>query len=161
MLVFLSMYGPQNAVEAAWARLLGIRKKRSEDAYYYDDKGKIMIEGDQIRIDPHHRPVSVKSALSEGKMHLVCVDPALTTFHGANASFFYFADPPSEFRSRLGRHLSIPTHSDWNDWLWGTGISSSLVQLLEGFGHEVYRVDANQDQWLPLIQEALLNGVIS
>lgn len=159
VVVMLSMYGPQNAVEAAWARLTGLQKKRS--GYYVGSAGKVQVYKDLVRIDPVNRPVTVKTAIAEGKSHLVCVDRALTVYHGAEASFFYFADDPSQFRSRLGQYLEIPTHGDWNGWLWETGLEHGLVHLLEGFGHEVYHVQSNADEWLPLIQEALLNGDIS
>lgn len=161
VLVMLSLYGPQNAVEAAWARLLLLRKKRGDKPYYGGSKGKLLVSEDKIRIDPENRPVTVKTSIAEGKTHLVCVDPALTIYHGANASFFYFADTPSQFRSRLGRYLNIPTHEDWNDWLWETGLKEELIQLLDGFGHKVYHVNSSTDLWLPVILNGLEQGQIS
>lgn len=159
VVVMLSMYGAQNAVEAAWARLTGLKKSRG--GYYSGDTNKLQIHEYNVRIDPENRPLSVKTAIAEGKVHLVVVDRALTAYHGANASFFYFADDRSQFRSRLGQHLEIPTHEDWNEWLWNTGLEHGLVQLLAGFGHEVYRVDSSADEWLPLITDGLEHGDIS
>ena len=159
IMVMLSMFGAQNAVEAAWARLAGLQKKKS--GYYSGVAGKVQVNKDLIRIDPESRPVSVKTAIAEGKVHLVCIDRALTVYHGAKSSFFYFADQPSNFRSRLGQFLEIPTHEDWNQWLWETGLEQGLIHLLDGFGHEVYHVTSTTDEWLPLIQDGLKHGDIA
>ena len=104
--------------------------------------------------------MSTKVSMGGGKTHMLIMDKRLTTFAEPYSSTFLFADNPSEFRSRLSRHLVVPTHESWNDFLWRAGLAESLITTCVGFGTLVYTVRTPRDRWLAIIKKGLSSGEI-
>lgn len=160
-LAFLSLFGPQNAVRAVWASLMGKRR------------GYVQVAGNYVSVDeeaayvtiqrPFRKPgepaVKGKRSNATDMMHLVTLHPAATNrISGMADEFIVLGDEPQKnFWSRLNRLCRVPFRREWSDRLWDAGLNADfpLIKPLGGFGLPAFHVDCQTEGWHEIAKEII------
>lgn len=152
-LVFLSLFGPRNAVRALWARLFDERS----GGLVLDDSpaeyrcGYYLMKGVKY--------ISLSAPLGKQTLHQVVIHPEATHQVSPFLGHFYQVGPSPEERyfARLNRACPVPFRSSWREPLWRLGLQAGLIQALGGFGLPGYRVDTT-DAWAGVVKSAIEKG---
>lgn len=145
-IVFLSMYGPQNAVRAVWATL---NLKRG---------GVVQVAGESVVLDADaeyvtvQRPVGTKS---DDLLHLVTMDQRATSRVSAFADKFFAvgAHPEWNWFGRFNRLCQIPVRRSWAPALWQLGQrdESPPIVRLDGVGVPGYEISCDTERWREIV----------
>jgi hypothetical protein len=152
-LVLLSMFGPRNAVRAAWAKLF---KAASRGGHR-----------DSIEVGEQHVSLSdrayftVTAPIGRGLLHSVIFHSQL----GHNApdlGYLYQTGPAAERRyfDRLTRWCPVPMRTTWREPLWELGKAAGAVLEVRGHGREAWRVDTTREVWEPILTTAIREGAL-
>lgn len=151
--VILSLFGPRNAVRAAWARLCGGKGR----ARRY---GNNLNVGDyQVALDETVKYITIQTPMSRQMLHIVMLHPMATHQASPFTTWFYQVGPEPEERyfARLNRVCPVPFKPEWQETLWKLGQEEKLITPLRGAGLPGYLVDAS-DKWGKLVKDGLLSG---
>jgi hypothetical protein len=150
--IYLSMVGYRTAVRGVWAALLDNRAielanqvlRRAEGAY-----------------------VSKTVQLPEsGLDHMVLLHHQAALPHLEAGQSFYVLNahdtPPLErFVAMLDRATAVPLLKTWGAELWKQGIKTQLIEpLADTRGVEGWRVSADSELWLALIEQGIQRGTL-
>ena len=148
----LSLFGPRNAVRAAWARLSGKVKHAS------------LTLGDELhlKLAETEKYVTIQTPMSRQMLHVVLIHPAATHQYSAFAPQFLQIGPEPEvgYFSRLNRMCPIPFRPAWREPLWRIGLENKLITPLPGFGIPGYMVQTT-DVWAPFVKQHILDGSLT
>lgn len=151
-LVLLSMFGPRNAVRAAWATLAKTSGRRGRH-------GSIVVGGTNIGMKEDVSYSVVNAPLERGLLHSVIFHPMLS--HNApDTGFIYQVGPEAERRyfDRLARWCPVPLRKTWCAPLWDVGRENGAITEVKGHGREVWHVSTTRDVWEPIVRDALISG---
>lgn len=153
-LVLLSLFGPHNAVRAAWADLFKATRRKYVNG--------IRIGGQEVKRDNDLAYVSSSASLGRGLLHLVVFDPRLGHLAPAE-EFFLQAGPNADelYFDRLSRWCPIPFRASWRARLWELGRAAGAITLLPGHGREVWRVTTTREVWEPIVTTAITDGSLN
>ncbi len=151
--IYLSMVGYRTAVRGVWAALMDNRAielssqvlRRAEGAY-----------------------VSKTVQLPEsGLDHMVLLHHQAAILQLEAGQSFYLLNendvPPIErFVAMLDRATAVPLLTNWGAELWKQGIKTQLVEpLADTRGVEGWRVNADSELWLALIEKGIQRGTLN
>jgi hypothetical protein len=151
-LVLLSMFGPRNAVRAAWANLSKVSGRRGRH-------GSISVGGKTVGMRENVAYSAVHAPLERGLLHCVIFHPMLG--HNApDTGSFYQVGPNADRRyfTRLARWCPVPFRSSWQAPLWDIGRENGTIVEVNGHGREVWHVSTKRESWEPLVRDALISG---
>ncbi len=150
--IYLSLVGYRTAVRGVWAALMDNRAieianqvlRRAEGAYV-------------------SRTVQLPES---GLDHMVLLyhQAALTQLEAGKVFYLLNGtdDPPIErFIGMLDRAIAAPLLLSWGTDLWKQGMKNKLIEPLpETRGVEAWRVNADSDLWLALIEKGIQRGAL-
>lgn len=150
-IVLLSLFGPRNAVRAAWAKL---SKSASRSGY----RESIDVGGQHVA-KSNDSYSSVAAPLERGILHQI-IFHHLLGHNAPDAGFLYQTGPDADQRyfDRLARLCPVPLRSSWREPLWALGREHGAIALLEGHGREVWQVATTGEVWQPIIRDAVVTG---
>lgn len=145
--IYLSMVGYRTAVRGVWAALL--------------DSRAIEISGQLLRRAEGAYLSRTVQLPESGLDHMVLLyhQAALPQLE-AGKSFYLLngtdAPPLERFIGMLDRATAAPLLTQWAVELWKQGIKNKLIEpLAETRGVEAWRVSADSDLWLALIEKGI------
>ena len=150
---YLSLVGRQTAVNGIWAA--------------FHDHERLEVNGVRIakRITPKTASYrTLKAKLHDsGWVHWVLLYTQATVHNLANEAFFVVSEddevPLPLFYHQLNNAIALPIRREWQGMLWEGGKEAGLIIPASGFGLASWRVDADHDDWLAVIQWILSRGV--
>lgn len=153
-LVLLSLFGPRNAVRAAWAKLSSASRRGYHESIQVGDRN-VAKAGDASY-------TTVSSPLGKGLVHCLIYHQQL----GHNApdrGYIYQVGPDAERRyfDRLARWCPVPLRDSWREPLWKIGRERNAIIEVGGHGRDVWWVSTERDQWEPIVRDALVAGELS
>jgi hypothetical protein len=151
-LVMLSMFGPRNAVRAAWASLSKSSGRRGRC-------GSITVGGRNVGMGEGVGYLTVNAPLDRGLLHTVIFHP-MFSHNAPDAGSFYQTGPDAGRRyfTRLARWCPVPLRAAWRSSLWDLGRTHGAITQAAGHGREAWKVSTVTDTWEPIVREALLAG---
>jgi len=153
-LVLLSLFGPRNAVRAAWATLSKSQARRGRT-------GSIRVGDRTVGLAEGVAYTTVQAPLERGLLHSVMFHPLLS-HHAPDRGFFYQVGPDAALRyfPRLARWCPVPFRTSWREALWDLGRAQGAIGYVQGHGREVWRVSTTRDAWEPIVRDALVAGKV-
>jgi hypothetical protein len=154
-LVLLSLFGPRNAVRAAWATLSKSSGRRGRT-------GSICVGGRNVGLADGVAYSTVSAPLERGLLHSVIFHPMLS--HNApDVGFIYQVGPDASRRyfDRLARWCPVPFRATWRSALWDLGRKHGSIVQVEGHGRETWHVSTKRDVWEPIVRDALVAKELS
>jgi hypothetical protein len=150
--VLLSMFGPRNAVRAAWATLAKVSGRRGR-------VGSIRAGGDNVGLAGGVAYSTVTAPLERGLLHCVIYHPMLSR-NAPDVGFIYQVGPDASRRyfDRLARWCPVPLRTSWCAPLWDLGRERGAIALMNGHGREVWNLSTKRDVWESIVHDALLAG---
>jgi hypothetical protein len=156
---FTSLLGPQQAVQAIWARLV---------------KGERATLQTEALAAPRFCALAIQTAgrwrflhvglPAVGGCHGVLF-PEVARFAGEDPAFVLLAREPAEAPDLhlrfLDRRLDLPLHPSWASWLWARGLQCGEVVPLTGRGLLGYRCAADRDALAEDLAAAIAAGALS
>jgi hypothetical protein len=150
--IYLSLVGYRMAVRGVWAALMDNRTieianqilRRAEGAYL-SRTVQLPESGLDHMVLLHHQ--GALPQLEPGQV-----------FYLLNAN----DDPPVErFTAMLDRATAVPLMALWGTELWKQGLKNKLIEpLADTRGVEAWRVSADSELWLALIEKGLQRGAL-
>lgn len=151
-IVLLSVFGPRNAVRAAWARLMRDRKNGSVEV---DDRQFHRGDADYT---------SMSSTLPRGVFHWALVHHDATHRVSPFAGGFYLVSPTpaQDFFPRLNRLCAMPFRPAWASELWSAGQQGedAPIRPLPGHGVPGFYVSADVETWHRVVRDLIASGRI-
>lgn len=150
--IYISLVGYRTAVRGVWAALMDNRAieiagqlLRRADGTYVSRMVQLPESGLDHMVLLHHQ--AALPQLEPGK-----------SFYVLNQS----AEPPVDrFVGMLDRATAVPLLLIWGVELWRQGLKNKLIEpLAETRGVEAWRVSADSEMWLALIEKGLQRGSI-
>ncbi len=151
--IYLSLVGYRTAVRGVWAALLenhaieiaGQLFRRAEGGYLHKS-----IQLPESNLE-HMLLLHHQAAVSQ-------VEP--------NQAFYLLSDsaepPYARFFAMLNRAVAAPMLPSWTEWLWQEGQEQKLIHALDTTrGTHAWRVQAEDADWLALIQRGIQEGQLS
>ena len=154
-LILLSMFGPRNAVRAAWATLSKTSGRRGY-------RESIVIGNMRVAMGKDITYSSVNAPLERGLLHCVIFHPMLS--HNApDAGFIYQVGPdaPTQYFDRLSRWCPVPLRTSWREPLWGIGRKQGAIVEVPGHGRDLWNISTKRDVWEPIVRDALISGELT
>jgi hypothetical protein len=150
-LVLISMFGPRNAVRAAWATLSVVGRRGRRES--------IQVGDTYIAKSERASYTTVNPPLERGLLHCVIFHQQL----GHNApdlGYVYQTGPDAERRyfDRLARWCPVPLRAAWREPLWDIGRARGAITEVTGHGREVWHVATKREVWEPIVRDALVAG---
>ncbi|MCL5952182.1 MAG: hypothetical protein M1132_10765 [Chloroflexi bacterium] len=151
--IYLSLVGYRTAVRGVWAALMdnraieiGVQLLRRAEGNYLSRTVQLPETGLDHMVLLYHQ-----AALTQ-------LEPA-KVFYVMNAN----DEPPLErFMTMLDRATSVPLLLSWGADLWRQGLKNKLIEpLAETRGIEAWRVSADSDMWLALIEKGIQRGAMA
>ncbi len=152
-LIYLSLVGYRTAVRGVWAALMDHRAiemanqvlRRAEGAYL-SRTVQLLESGLDHMVLLHHQ--GALPQLEPGQPFYV-----LNGTHEA---------PIERFMALLDRATAVPLLSGWGANLWRQGLKNKLIEpLADTRGVEAWRVSADAELWLALIEQGIQRGMLS
>jgi len=150
-LVLLSLFGPRNAVRAAWATLVKSSGRKRTGSIAVGDTRAGLKEGVGYS--------TVSAPLERGLHHIVIFHPMLS--HNApDLGYVYQVGPDASRRyfDRLARWCPVPLRTSWCGRLWNLGRQAGAITELAGHGRDVWRVATTREVWEPIVRDAVVSG---
>lgn len=151
-LVLLSLFGPRNAVRAAWAKLCSSSSRRSGNP-------SIEIGDRHVSRSENATYTTVTAPLERGLLHTVIFHQQLG--HNApNLGHVYQTGPAAARRyfDRLALWCPVPMRAAWREPLWTLGRAAGAIVEVVGHGREVWRVATTREAWEPIVRDGLVSG---
>ncbi|HAL61322.1 MAG TPA: hypothetical protein DCP08_02820 [Chloroflexi bacterium] len=146
-LIYLSLVGFRTAVRGIWAALMGNRW--------------LEVDGRSIhRAAVKYQRITTRLP-EQGLDHLVLIHPQATLkFIEPGKPFYVLSDtqepPLARFLAMLDKTTRVPLLPQWANTLWESGIETELIETIEATrGTFAWRVSAQDDTWLKVIQEGI------
>lgn len=151
-LVMLSLFGPRNAVRAAWANLSKSSGRRGRC-------GSITVGGRTVGMGEGIGYLTVSAPLERGLLHMVIFHP-MFSHNAPDVGSFYQTGPDAGRRyfTRLARWCPVPLRTAWRSSLWDLGRKHGAIVQAEGHGREAWKVSTLTDTWEPIVRGALTEG---
>lgn len=151
-LVMLSMFGPRNAVRAAWANLSKSSGRRGRC-------GSITVGGRNVSMSEGVGYLAVNAPLDRGLLHMVIFHP-MFSHNAPDIGSFYQTGPDASRRYlvRLARWCPVPLRDPWGPSLWELGREHGAIVQMEGHGREAWQVSTARDTWEPIVRNAIIAG---
>lgn len=149
-IVLFSMFGPRNAVRAAWAKLSAASRRGND---------YITVGGSTVSKAAGATYTTVNAHLGQGMMHCVMFHQQLG--HNAPDRGFIYqegADASRRYFGRLSRWCAVPFRASWCEPLWNLGRAHNAIVEVAGHGREVWSVSTKRETWEPIVQAALVAG---
>jgi hypothetical protein len=151
--IMISLYGPRNAVRAAWAHFSSGQKAHQRS---------LEIDGETVPPDENAHYVTLRSVLhDEAMLHMVILHPLATHQTSPSLPVFFQVGEDAEaqrrFYWRLNRACPVPFRASWQTVLWRLGREASLIEAVGGFGLPCYRVQAG-DAWAEVVKAGIVSG---
>ena len=150
--IFLSMVGYRTAVRGVWAALMDNRAIELSNQVLRRAEGTYVSKTVQL-------PES-------GLDHMVLLHHQAALPHLEAGQAFYVLNendtPPIErFVAMLDRATAVPLLATWGGELWKQGIKTQLIEpLSDTRGVEGWRVNADSELWLALIEKGIQRGML-
>ncbi len=148
--IYLSMVGYRTAVRGVWAALMENRAIELSNQVLRRAEGAYLSKTVQL-------PES-------GLDHMVLMHHQASIPHlGAGQRFYVLngtdAPPVERFIAMLDRATAVPLQKVWARELWNRGQKNRLIEpLADTRGVQGWRVTADSELWLALIQEGIAAG---
>jgi len=148
--IYLSLVGYRTAVRGVWAALMDNRAIELSNQVLRRAEGAYVSKTIQL-------PES-------GLDHMVLLHHQAAIPHLEAGQSFYVLNasdtPPTErFVAMLDRATAVPLLSTWGMELWKQGIKTQLIEpLSDTRGVEGWRVSADSELWLALIEKGIRRG---
>lgn len=165
-LVFLSIFGPRNAVLSVWAKLRG-----REQSFQFTDA--VSAYAGRIELTKDNSYLTFRAPIGEPKqqlMHIVVMNNDATHKVSNFAEKFFIITPtPESFFARLNHLCDLPMRREWAPKLWEAGLQPDprpdvwvpkLIEPVSGYGAETYRVLVDQDRWQKLVLGLVKDGTL-
>jgi hypothetical protein len=151
-LVMLSMFGPRNAVRAAWANLSKSTGRRGRC-------GSIAVGDTTVGLSEGVGYLTVSAPLDRGMLHMVIFHP-MFSHNAPDVGSYYQTGPDAERRyfARLARWCPVPLPTAWRSPLWDLGRKHGAIVCADGHGREAWKVSTVTDTWEPIVRDALVAG---
>lgn len=151
-LVMLSMFGPRNAVRAAWANLSKSSGRRGRC-------GSIAVGDRTVSMSEGVGYLTVNAPLERGLLHMVIFHP-MFSHNAPDVGSFYQTGPDADRRyfARLARWCPVPLRAAWRSSLWELGRKHGPIAQAEGHGREAWKVTTTREAWEPIVRDALVAG---
>jgi hypothetical protein len=157
-IILMQMVGPQQAVKANWAALMGGKKKHR-------------INSVIVKLSGAENHVTLKKTLPCGwlEMWLIHVQASATEMTPGQPFYIIINETteetavPPTFFFMLNKSLSIPILPEWERYLWLSGRESRLIQPCKArhcHGSIYWLVIPDHDAWSNVITDGLSNGRI-
>lgn len=150
-LLLLSMFGPRNAVRAAWATL-------SKGASRSGHRETIDVGGTNVsKSDAAY--FTNTAPIGRGLLHCIIYHQQLS--HNApNLGHILQTGPEAERRyfDRLARWCPVPMRGAWREKLWDLGRERGAIVEMRGHGRELWQISTARDVWEPIVREAIVAG---
>lgn len=156
--IYLSLVGYRTAVRGVWAALMdnkaieltGQLLRRAEGAYLSRTM-QLPESGLDHMVLLHHQAAIPQ--LEAGQPFYLLSSATL----GATQNEI----PIDRFIAMLDRATAVPLYSSWAAWLFRQGIKRKLIEPLpETRGVEAWRVGADSELWLALIEHGIQQGAL-
>ena len=170
-LVAASFLGYAMSIKAIWAALMS--KQGGIEARMPNDDGTRTLWREDGAT--YLQVVSPKMPES-GTQHVVLVHKRATQLAAAGEDFYVLSPPHvieiqaqaetlREFGARFGEITTIPVEPHWIPYLWKQGIRQRLIEesaksWIPSLGFALWRVKAERDPWLTLIEKGIRSGVL-
>jgi len=151
--IYLSLVGYRTAVRGVWAALMDNRAVELSSQVLRRAEGTYVSKTVQL-------PES-------GLDHMVLLHHQAAILHlEAGKPFFVLnrdAAPPIErFMAMLDRATAVPLVKTWGTELWKQGMKNQLIDpLADTRGVEGWRVSADSELWLALIEKGIQRGTLN
>jgi len=148
--VYASFIGRQTAVTGIWAAFQDHEVLSIMDA----ELRKLEVEGAKYH--------TLKTRLPEsGWMHLVLLHTQATVYNLPDEDFYVIDDDRrlQRFWAMWNRALPLPASPEWTARLWDLGRSYGLIYQLPAQGVQCWKVEADHDAWLRILQIIIRGGV--
>ena len=151
--IYLSLVGYRTAVRGVWAALMDNRAIELSNQVLRRAEGTYVSKTVQL-------PES-------GLDHMVLVHHQAAIPHLEAGQAFYILHqnetPPVErFMAMLDRATAVPLLKTWGTQLWKQGMKNKLIEpLSDTRGVEAWRVSADSDLWLALIEKGIQRGKLN
>lgn len=150
-ILLLSMFGPRNAVRAAWAKL---SKAASRGGHRESiDVGGTSAKKSDAAYFANFAP------LGRGLLHCILYHQQLSR-NAPNLGHILQVGPEVERRyfDRLARWCPVPLRAEWRAPLWDIGRAKGAIVEMPGHGLEVWQVSTTREVWEPIIRDAIVAG---
>ena len=150
--IYLSLVGYRTAVRGVWAALMDNRAIELSNQVLRRAEGTYVSKTVQL-------PES-------GLDHMVLLHHQAAISHLEAGQAFYVLNgedvPPIErFIAMLDRATAVPLLATWGAELWKQGIKTQLIEpLSDTRGVEGWRVSADSELWLALIEKGIQRGML-
>ncbi len=151
--IYLSMVGYRTAVRGVWAALMDNRPIELSNQVLRRAEGAYLSKTVQL-------PES-------GLDHMVLLHHQASIPHLEAGQRFYVlngtdAPPVERFIAMLDRATAVPLLEPWATELWRQGRENKLIEpLADTRGIEGWRVSADSELWLALIERGMQRGVLN
>lgn len=150
--IYLALVGYRTAVRGVWAALMDNRAIELSNQVLRRAEGTYVSKTVQL-------PES-------GLDHMVLLHHQAAILHLEAGQAFYVLNgedvPPIErFSAMLDRATAVPLLATWGAELWKQGIKTQLIEpLSDTRGVEGWRVSADSELWLALIEKGIQRGML-
>jgi hypothetical protein len=151
--IYLSMVGYRTAVRGVWAALL--------ENHALEIAGQLFRRAEGTYL---HRSVPLPETNLE---HMVLLHHQAAVSQVEPNQLCYLlnesGEPPyARFFAMLNRAVAAPMLPEWAGWLWQEGEKEGLIQSLTATrGTNARRVQADEAEWLALIQSGVRSGKLT
>ncbi len=157
--IYLSLVGYRTAVRGVWAALM--------------DNKAIELAGQLLRRAEGAYLSRTMQLPESGLDHMVLLHHQAAIPHVEPGQAFYLLSgaqdgatqdelPVERFVTMLDRATAAPLHPSWAAWLFRQGIKRKLIEPLpETRGVEVWRISADSELWLALIEHGVQSGALA
>jgi hypothetical protein len=151
--IYLSMVGYRTAVRGVWAALMDNRAVELSSQVLRRAEGAYVSKTVQL-------PES-------GLDHMVLLHHQAAVLQLEAGQSFYVlnendAPPIERFIAMLDRATAVPLLMNWGAELWKQGIKTQLIEpLADTRGVEGWRISADSELWLALIEKSIQRGVLN
>jgi hypothetical protein len=157
--IYLSLVGYRTAVRGVWAALM-------------DNKG-IELAGQLFRRAEGAYLSRTMQLPESGLDHMVLLHHQAAIPHVEPGQAFYLLSgtqdgatqddlPVDRFVAMLDRATAVPLYPSWGAWLFRQGIKRKLIEPVpETRGVEAWRVSADSELWLALIEHGVQVGALA
>jgi hypothetical protein len=147
-LIFISMFGVQASVRAAWAHI--VRQSRPS----------IEIGPETVSL-ADLRYQTIRTLIDHQYAHFVVIHPDATSMVSPfNERFFLVGERPEvQYWTRFNRMCQVPVRDSWRAELWALGLENKLILPLDGMGlMKGYRVETTSAEWSAVVSEGVRTG---
>ena len=167
-LVAASLLGYPDTIKAIWAAFMSnlwieVRMPNGDQRGLMRSKEETYLQVPSPRM-PESRA-----------QHFVLIQQQATKFAAVGTNFYLLTKPreihieaeaQQQFVQRFNHLMTVPVELAWFPYLWKQGLKkrfiheASSLTWTRSFGFVTWRVDANRDPWLEMIEQGIRKGEI-